>query len=373
MIHNTTLHLQAQPLMAIIDLLYQKLARPIFFRFDPETMHEWVMGCLRWARPVKPVLRSYFRIDDPRLAQEIWGLHFANPIGLAGGFDKNALLPDFWDAFGFAFFEIGTVTPLPQPGNPKPRLFRYPADQALVNRMGFNNDGCEAIARRLDESAARRGGPTAVVGVSLGKQKDTPADDLARVIRDYQTSLEALYPHAGFFVVNVSSPNTPNLRDLQEAGPLRQLLSALKERLASLDSPAKPLCLKLSPDLGDDAVRQAVDVALACGIDGFIATNTTNQTGSRESGGLSGKPLRPRSTEVIRLIARQTGGALPIIGCGGIFTAEDAIEKLQAGAWLLQLYTSFVYEGPAVVRNLLRGILELMDRQNLSHVRDWRP
>jgi len=147
----------------------------------------------------------------------------------------------------------------------------------------------------------------------------------------------------------------------------------LKERLASLDSPAKPLCLKLSPDLGDDAVRQAVDVALACGIDGFIATNTTNQTGSRESGGLSGKPLRPRSTEVIRLIARQTGGALPIIGCGGIFTAEDAIEKFQAGAWLLQLYTSFVYEGPAVVRNLLRGMLELMDRQNLSHVRDWRP
>ncbi|HQH72096.1 MAG TPA: quinone-dependent dihydroorotate dehydrogenase [bacterium] len=358
--------------MAIIDPIYKNLARPLFFRFDPETMHEWVMGCLSWARPVKPLLRSYFRVDDPRLTQEIWGLRFANPIGLAGGFDKNALLPDFWDAFGFAFFETGTVTPLPQPGNPKPRLFRYPAEQALVNRMGFNNDGCEAIARRLSESTALRGAPRAVMGVSLGKQKDTPADDIARVIRDYQTSLEALYPHGGFFVVNVSSPNTPNLRDLQEAGPLRQLLAALKERMAALNPPAKPLCLKISPNLGDDAVRQAVDVALSCGIDGFIATNTTNQTGGRESGGLSGYPLRQRSTEVIRLIAKQTGGALPIIGCGGIFTAADAIEKLQAGAWLLQLYTSFIYAGPAVVRNILQGLLGEMDHRRISHIRDWR-
>ncbi|MFB3787245.1 MAG: quinone-dependent dihydroorotate dehydrogenase [bacterium] len=358
--------------MAIIDPIYQNLARPLFFRFDPESMHEWVMGCLPWARPVKSLLRSYFRVDDPRLIQDIWGLRFANPIGLAGGFDKNALLPDFWDAFGFAFFEVGTVTPLPQPGNPQPRLFRYPAEQALVNRMGFNNDGCEAIARRLAESAARHGAPAAVMGVSLGKQKDTPADDLARVIRDYQTSLEILYPHAGFFVVNVSSPNTPNLRDLQEAGPLRLLLSALKDHLSNFGYPAKPLCLKLSPDLSDDAVRQAVNVALECGIDGFIATNTTNQTGSRESGGLSGKPLRQRSTEVIHLIAKQTGGALPIIGCGGIFTADDALEKLQAGAWLLQLYTSFIYEGPAVVRNILKGLLCDMDRRSISQVRDWR-
>ncbi len=355
--------------MANPNFLYNYIIKPILFRTDPEWIHERVLSCLPHIRSIKPIIKSFYSIENIKFNQTIWGYDFPHPIGLAGGFDKNAVCTDLWDMFGFSSFEIGTVTPKPQPGNPKPRLFRYPHRQALINRMGFNNDGSEIIQQRLETQKNR---PTSLMGVSLGKQFDTPADDIDRVIQDYTTVLERLYPFGDFFVVNVSSPNTENLRTLQEGNRLTRLLQAIVQKMDECSShkPRKPLCVKLAPDLSNEHIHEAVDVILKLNLDGIIATNTTNQTGDIEAGGLSGAPLRARSTEVIHLIAQQTEGAIPIIGCGGIFTSEHAIEKLQAGASLLQLYTGFVYQGPSVVKQILKGIQDYMEEKNLSHITD---
>lgn len=360
--------------MSLIDFGYKKIVRPCLFRFDPEKVHEFTMHQIGWARYAKPLMKWFFCEENPKLSQSIWDLTFRNPLGLAGGLDKNAVCADIWELFGFGFFEIGTITPRPQTGNPKPRLFRYPEMQAIVNRMGFNNDGSDTVGERLADEWRQRRQPHAVMGVSIGKQKETPASEIQQVIDDYRISLRRLYPFGDFFVVNVSSPNTPDLRSLQERKPLSDLLYALKGEMYRLEGGThpKPLCVKFAPDLPDDAIREAVDVSLECSVDGIIATNTTNQTGGLESGGLSGKPLRERSTAVIRLIAERTQGRIPIIGGGGIFTAEDAAEKLEAGAWLLQIYTSFIYEGPQVVRSILRGLLEILDRRGLNHISQLR-
>ncbi|MEW6237508.1 MAG: quinone-dependent dihydroorotate dehydrogenase [Candidatus Omnitrophota bacterium] len=361
-------------MMTPFNLFYQYAAKPILFRFDPEFIHELVLSRMGLCRPFKSIINRMLAPQDSRLERTIWGRRLPHPIGLAGGFDKNAVCTDLWDAFGFSHFEIGTLTPRPQPGNPKPRLFRYPDSRALVNRMGFNNGGSQAAADLLTRKQSQNRSPTAMMGVSLGKQFDTPADDIGRVIEDYTISLERLYRFGDFFVVNVSSPNTPNLRTLQEGEKLAQLLAAMQKKMDEIAAgeKRKPLCVKLAPDLSGEQIREALGVIRQLRLDGVIATNTTNQTGGRESGGMSGEPLRQRSTEVVRLAASELKGKIPIIGCGGIFNAEDAVEKLAAGAQLLQIYTGFVYQGPAIVRDILKGILRMMDERGLKQLDDFR-
>lgn len=354
---------------SMLDILYQHIAKPCFFRLDPETAHEAAILALRCSRPVRPMIESLLRVDDSRLRRTIWGMDFLNPIGLAGGFDKNARVMDVWPCFGFSFIEIGAVTPKPQPGNPKPRIFRYPKMEALVNRMGFNNDGVEVIAQRL-EALRQRGPLKARVGVNLGKQFDTPVDDLERVIDDYRQSASRLRDLCDFFVVNVSSPNTPNLRDLQNAESLREILLSVRSVLLDPEGKRKPLLVKISPDLDDSQLEETIAAASGVPVDGVIATNTTIRAQGVESGGLSGRPLRERSTEVVRRVARLTGGQMPIIGCGGVFDAFDALEKLEAGAWLIQLYTGFVYRGPTVARDILRGLLRIMDERDCASIAD---
>ncbi|MBD3265529.1 quinone-dependent dihydroorotate dehydrogenase [bacterium] len=357
--------------MSLFDSFYIHVARPLLFQVDPETVHDWMMRCIPYSRPLKPWIKSFFSFQDAQLEQEIWGLKFANPIGLAGGFDKNAECADMWDMFGFGFVELGTVTPLPQAGNPKPRLFRYPREKALVNRMGFNNDGSARIAKRLSDQVKKKRGFPGITGISIGKQFNTPVDNLELVKEDYVTCLETLYPYADYFAVNVSSPNTQNLRDLQSVDHLDILLGALLDSMDEhVEGQRKPLLVKFAPDLSDDDIKSATHVILNRELDGIIATNTTNQTGGRETGGLSGTPLRERATDVIRLIAAETGGTLPLIGSGGIFTVEDAIEKMKAGAWLLQGYTGFVYHGPAFAKTLCEGICQYMKEQNCMTIQD---
>jgi dihydroorotate dehydrogenase len=352
----------------LLPAVYQRVIRPALFKADPEFIHDRTLEALQFVRPLKSFLQPRFQVKDERLSQKIWGYRFDNPVGLAAGLDKNAVCADLWEMFGFSFVEVGTVTPRPQPGNPRPRLFRYPEQQAIVNRMGFNNDGADAIAGRLAQARPRT--QSSVLGVSLGKQVDTPVNHLPQVIQDYQTSLEKFYDYGDFFVINVSSPNTKNLRDLQQGQNLRELFQALSAAIMELagDSTPKPLCVKIAPDLSDDEIREAVDIALEFHIQGIIATNTTNQTGTLESGGLSGAPLRMRSTQVIQLIAEHTGRKVPLIGSGGIFTAADAIEKLQAGAWLLQVYTGFIYTGPSLVKEINQGICDYLDKNNIDRV-----
>ena len=301
---------------------------------------------------------SQFQVKDKRLERELFGLKFSNPVGLAAGLDKNALLVDELANFGFGFIEIGTLTPRPQAGNPLPRLFRLPADGGLINRMGFNNDGVAAAAERLRNCRHRT-----IIGGNIGKNKDTANEEAEK---DYVTCYEALYEVVDYFVINVSSPNTPNLRALQEREPLRRLIMSLQERNAAKVKP-KPVLLKIAPDLNEAQLDDIVSLAAETKLSGLIATNTTisrsglsttaKEVESIGAGGLSGKPLTQRSTEVIRHLHKQSGGSLPIIGVGGIFSAEDALEKLNAGASLIQLYTGFIYEGPALVRRINEAIL----------------
>ena len=345
--------------MTLFDFFYKNLFRPVLFKVDPERIHDWMMHLIPLSRPIKPLIKPFLSCKHHSLKRQIWGLTFENPVGLAGGFDKDAECVDLWDMFGFGFVELGTVTPKPQPGNPKPRLFRYPEMKALINRMGFNNDGAEAIAARLRRNKEKGHVYPGVTGISIGKQFSTLVEDIDQVIKDYITSLEILYPYTDFFAVNVSSPNTKNLRALQQVASLDKLVTALIQRMEELcPEKRKPLCVKFAPDLEDDDIKAATDVLLKRGVDGVIATNTTNKTGELEQGGMSGAPLRERSTAVIRLISGHTGGIIPIIGCGGIFTVEDAIEKLQAGASLVQIYTGFVYNGPTAVKQICEGIIE---------------
>jgi len=338
------------------------LLRPILFRLarDPEAIHERalaLLAALGAAPPLLALLRLACGFRHPSLRRELWGLPFANPIGLAAGFDKNAAALPAWGALGFGFVEVGTVTRLAQPGNERPRVFRLPADRALVNRLGFNNHGAQAVAARL----ARYGQRTYPLGISLGKSKLAPLEQAAE---DYCASLQALYRHGDYFAINVSSPNTPGLRALQGRAELDALLAALQRQNAALaaHSPPRPLLVKVAPDLSDDALYELIGVCASRGVAGLIATNTTTarpslRVATREAGGLSGAPLRPRALEVVRFIARQTGGSMPIVGVGGIFSADDARRMLDAGASLLQAYTGFVYAGPGFAKGVCRGLV----------------
>jgi dihydroorotate dehydrogenase len=343
--------------------MYRLFIRPLLFLVDPETIHHFVFNFLKvcCAIPgVRSMLSAFYSLKHPKLERNLFGIRFSNPVGMAAGFDKDARLIDELSAFGFGFIEIGTVTPEPQPGNDKPRMFRLPSDQALINRMGFNNKGAAHAAEKLK---SRRTG--IIIGGNIGKNKVTANDD---AIRDYESCFETLYPYVDYFVVNVSSPNTPGLRDLQEKEPLKKLLLAMKTLSNSKPQP-KPVLLKIAPDLTVTQLDDIVDILMESGTDGVIATNTTIsrdglatpklEVDAMGAGGLSGKPVRERSTEVIAYLRAKLGPVYPIIGVGGIMTAEDAAEKLKAGADLVQVYTGFIYEGPAFVKRILKEIVRM--------------
>jgi len=344
------------------------LARSLLFRLDPETAHHLGVGGLRllgW-RPVARLLRPR---PAPSLRVKAFGLDFDSPLGLAAGFDKGQVVAPGLLALGFSHVEIGTITPRPQAGNPPPRLFRLPEHRALINRMGFNNDGIEVCAARF--AALASSGRPGLVGVNVGKNKDTPNE---RAEADYLLCIDRLHAFADYLVVNISSPNTPGLRELQGRAALERLLSACVKRARELPIP-RPLLVKLAPDLSDQALDEAVDVAVACGASGLIATNTTisregvgGHPRSGEAGGLSGAPLEARATEVVRRAYRRAEGRLAIVGAGGVFGAADAYRKIRAGAALVQLYTGFIYGGPALPGRILRELDELLRRDGFRSV-----
>jgi dihydroorotate dehydrogenase len=337
--------------------MYKLLIRPILFFFDPEKVHYFTFSLIRITSKIpgfSSIYRSLYCVDDKRLETEVFGLKFKNPVGLAAGFDKDAVLYKELSNFGFGFIEIGTLTPKGQEGNPKKRLFRLKEDSAIINRMGFNNGGVlEAIERLKTNDGV-------LIGGNIGKNKLTPNEEAAS---DYERCFDALYDYVDYFVVNVSSPNTPNLRALQDKEPLTQLLQTLQNKNFSMPK-QKPILLKIAPDLTDEQLLDIIDIVKATQIAGVIATNTTiSREGLKsdnkvEMGGLSGKPLTKRSTEVIRFLSEKSNKAFPIIGVGGIHSAEDAIEKLDAGASLVQLYTGFIYEGPALVKAINKKFLD---------------
>lgn len=332
---------------------YERFVRPLLFSLDPETAHHLAIGCLRHASGHPWMLRSLERFEPVSSPVRVLGLDFPNPIGLAAGFDKNGVALPAWEALGFGFVEIGTVTAKAQPGNPKPRIFRYPEQQALINRLGFNNDGADAVAARLDKLRASGRWPRIPIGINIGKSKTTELKDAAD---DYLYSFRQLREFADYVVLNVSSPNTPGLRALQEEAALVTLLAAIAaENLAS----AKPILLKIAPDLSEADLARIITACEKNGIAGIVATNTTVDhaavsLGQDQAGGLSGAPLRDRSTAFVRLIRART--ALPVIGVGGIFDAESAREKFDAGAQLVQVYTGFIYRGPSIVREISAGL-----------------
>tara|TARA_R110002012_G_scaffold56123_10_gene143740 strand:+ start:17374 stop:18414 length:1041 start_codon:yes stop_codon:yes gene_type:complete len=346
--------------------MYKFLIRPVLFLFDPEAVHHFSFWAIKLFSKLgfSGLFRKIFDVKDPKLEREVFGVKFKNPVGLAAGFDKNAKLYNEFSDFGFGFVEIGTVTPKPQPGNPKKRLFRLREDKAIINRMGFNNKGVFEAVEQLKKKHR------VIIGGNIGKNKVTPNE---AAIKDYLICFEALFEHVDYFVVNVSSPNTPGLRELQDKEPLAKLLKKLKsqnKKLAkSTANREKPILLKIAPDLTDDQLLDIIEIVAETKIDGVIATNTTIERKglkshlilSEEKGGLSGKPLSKRSTEVIRFLSDNSRKAFPIIGVGGIHSAEDALEKLEAGADLVQLYTGFIYEGPALIKKINKAILEKMD------------
>ncbi|MDC0872347.1 quinone-dependent dihydroorotate dehydrogenase [Flavobacteriaceae bacterium] len=340
--------------------MYKLLIKPFLFLFDPEWVHHTVFKSIKIANKIPGVsslLRTAYVVKDKSLERKLFGLTFPNPVGLAAGFDKDAKLFQELSHFGFGFVEIGTLTPKPQDGNPKKRMFRLAEDEGLINRMGFNNEGVEAAVKRLKKN---RG---VLIGGNIGKNKITSNQE---AVNDYIFCFNALFDFVDYFVVNVSSPNTPNLRALQDKEPLTHLLSTLKELNKKKQSP-KPILLKIAPDLTEDQLKDIIEIVTSVKIDGVIASNTTlNRDGLQSSqkneiGGLSGKPVKDRSTAVIRFLAENNNSAFPIIGVGGIHTPEDAIEKLKAGASLIQLYTGFVYEGPGVVKKINKSLLQLKD------------
>ena len=341
--------------------MYKILVKPFLFLFNPEFIHNLIFRILKLASyvPFKlTIWNKIYRVNDKKLKRELFGLTFDNPVGLAAGFDKDAKLFDELAAYGFGFIEIGTLTPLAQAGNPKPRLFRLPEDHSLINRMGFNNGGVEDAVKRLKKRKTK-----IIIGGNIGKNKMTPND---KALKDYEITFEALFDYVDYFVVNVSSPNTPGLRDLQDKEPLTKLLLRLQE-LNDAKSKRKPLLLKIAPDLTNEQLDDIVSIVVETKLDGLIATNTTiyrNGLKTAEkrlkaigNGGLSGQSVKNRSTEVIRYISEKSNNSFPIIGVGGIHCAEDAIEKLKAGASLVQIYTGFVYEGPSIVKKINQGIL----------------
>jgi dihydroorotate dehydrogenase len=365
--------------------IYKNAIRPLLFtlaKTDPEWLHQQTIRSLSWlgqnrVRPpanwMNERLMQAFCLEDKRLEQNLFGLTFPNPLGLAAGFDKDGVAVPIWSSLGFGFAEMGTVTFHQQPGNTPPRLFRLPLDKAALNRMGFNNSGAEAMAIRLSE--VKRDLRSIPIGLNLGKSKITTIKDAAL---DYRNSFHLLKDYGDYFVVNVSSPNTPGLRSLQDASMLSSILAALQQE----NSLKKPLFVKIAPDLEWQAISDIISLAKTYQLAGIIATNTTisrdglrtqviSKTGKSpqdEAGGISGAPLRERSTEVIRFIWQQTAGQIPIIGVGGIFTAEDAWEKIAAGASLLQVYTGWIYEGPAMVRRILQGLLSKLEQNGLNSI-----
>lgn len=370
--------------------LHKKVLRPLLFTQDSERAHNFAVNQL--AR----VSRSKFACDvvekifgSPELPTEVFGLKFPNPVGLAAGMDKHAAAVPGWAALGFGFTELGGVTWHAQPGNPKPRMFRAIADEAVINRMGFNNSGAEAVAQKLAEWKKSGRWPDHPVGINLGKSKITPLENAAG---DYANSFRVLRDLADFFVVNVSSPNTPNLRQLQDKAALDEILAAIQEvnsrfgvppsggstEPAKAGTPNKPILVKVAPDLSFEALDEILELVAPRNIAGIVATNTTitrPQTNDAklqkiyaETGGLSGRPLRQRSTEIIRHLFKQTNGKLPIIGVGGIFDADDAWEKIAAGASLVQVYTGMVYEGPGIAKKIVTGLIERMEIAGMKHL-----
>lgn len=342
-------------------MIYKSLIRPLLFKMPAEKAHHTTFNLLKNLMKLpgaKALSKAIYLKKHKSLEKELWGIKFPNPIGLAAGFDKDAKLYSELACFGFGFIEIGTLTPNGQAGNPQPRLFRLPKDQALINRMGFNNEGVEDAVKRLKKKSDKL-----IVGGNIGKNKLTPNEQAAE---DYLISFKALHPYVDYFVVNVSSPNTPNLRELQEKEPLKRLLMGLQSENKN-HAKQKPILLKIAPDLNEAQLNDIIDLIQEVKLDGLIATNTTidrsglatneEQLEIIGSGGLSGKPLRKRSTEVIRYISERSAGSFPLIAVGGIFSAEDALEKLDAGADLLQLYTGFIYEGPALIKKINKAII----------------
>lgn len=364
-----------------LPILFQRL------QADPERVHQQMLQVLEWiAQPpntapiwLQPARRftqawceNACQVVSPRLSQSLWQQKFTNPLGLAAGFDKDGVAAACWPLMGFGFAELGTVTCHGQPGNLKPRLFRLPQDQAALNRMGFNNQGAIAMAERLSQTSLVPDFPR---GINLGKSKVTPLDEAAA---DYLQSFQQLQNLGDYFVVNVSSPNTPGLRSLQTRSQLDPILATLQ----AANPQAKPLLIKISPDLAWEDIDDILELAQQHALAGIIATNTTiakdqlltqtlDKTGNlitTEAGGISGAPVRQRATEVIRYIYQKTHGQLPIVGVGGIFTADDAWEKITAGASLLQVYTGWIYEGPWMVKNILEGILTKLDEHGLDNI-----
>lgn len=390
--------------------IYQVLLRPILFsgfKADPEWLHQQSFKALAWlertyrtqsSQWLRTQIHRSYCLEDVRLQQTLWNITFPNPLGLAAGFDKDGVASGLWSDFGFGFAELGTVTFHPQPGNPRPRLFRLLPDRAVLNRMGFNNQGAAVMAETLkrrwqepdrkgwgnrgdegDETGQRSPSPCSSfhcpLGINLGKSKITPLEEAAQ---DYLNSFRLLKDWGDYFVVNVSSPNTPGLRSLQDKAQLAPILQALQQE----NSDHKPLLVKIAPDLEWEAIADVLELAQQYHLAGIIATNTTirrdglktqiiEKTGNlvtEEAGGISGAPVRERSTEVIRFIYQETQGKLPIIGVGGIFTAEDAWEKITAGASLIQVYTGWIYEGPWMVRRMLQGLLQKLDVEGLESI-----
>jgi len=345
--------------------------RKFLFLFSAERVHYFVMNMLKFVCDIgflKKILSKIFTLNNSSLEREFFGLHFKNPVGLGAGFDKNALYLRELEALGFGFVEIGTVTPLPQSGNEKPRLFRLPKDNALINRMGFNNDGVEVIAKRLTEwkekSAIANRQSAIIVGGNIGKNKITPNEN---AWKDYEICFNGLFDYVDYFVVNVSSPNTPGLRELQEKDSLRKILSHL-QTINAAKPKRKPLLLKIAPDLTKEQLDDIIELSFEVKLDGLVATNTTigreflktnaDKIKKIGAGGLSGKPLMERSTEVLEYIMQQTNGKIPVIASGGVFSGAEAKEKFDRGAALVQVWTGFVYEGPFIAKNICAYLAE---------------
>ncbi|SVA31437.1 uncharacterized protein METZ01_LOCUS84291 [marine metagenome] len=338
--------------------MYKKIIRPILFLFDTEKVHNFTFLFFKIILNlpfIGYIVRKIYSVENKKLHKKIFGLEFKNPVGLAAGFDKNAKLFNELTCFGFGFIEVGTVTPKAQNGNPKKRLFRLVDDEGVINRMGFNNDGMSKITARLKKNK------NVLIGGNIGKNKSTPNN---QAVNDYLLCFNYLHDFVDYFVVNVSSPNTPNLRELQNKEPLIEILKSIKAENLTKSKP-KPILLKISPDLSKSNISDIVEIVLSLKIDGIIATNTTIQRNNlksknmNESGGLSGKPILERSNEVIRYISEKSKGSIPIIGVGGIHSAQDAIDKINAGADLVQIYTGFIYEGPSLIRSINKALVEM--------------
>jgi dihydroorotate dehydrogenase len=344
-------------------MIYKKIIRPILFRFDPEAVHNFTMNMLSLGISDN-VMRPFYNFEDPKLKVKVGNLTFRNPIGLAAGMDKNCTALQAWDAIGFGFAEIGTVTPLPQEGNDKPRMFRLPEYRAIINRLGFNNHGADEFEKNI-HTAKEHLPNDFMVGVNIGKNKRTPLED---AYQDYKFSFQKLYEYADYFTINISSPNTEGLRELQQKKYLNKILYSLQQLNKELDriypDGTKDIFIKIAPDLTELEIDDIIEVSINNSITGIIATNTTISRdtlpeGSYESGGLSGKPLKEMANNVIKFIKDKAGDKLAVIACGGVFTAKDVKEKLDLGASLVQIYTGFIYEGPFAVKKIKKKLVKM--------------